>query len=143
MMGLFTDLAFMIKDLVPVDLPEWSVYLLLREIISIVLQKKVHKNTHHLLRTIVTEHHILFQKVFDSKLTPKLHLMIHYADVMELIGPICILSSMRFESFHRIFKNIIKNLNCRKNILESCFFKIRMRYASFFLSFKSMTRANI
>lgn len=108
-----------------------------------MLQKKVHRNTHNLLRMLVSEHHVLFQTVFQKQLTPKLHFMIHYADIMEKIGPICFLSSMRFESFHRIFKNIIKNLNCRRNILKSCFFKIRMRHASFFLKFNSIGNSSI
>lgn len=138
MLVLFTSFGFMVGDLVPEDAPEWCVYLAMREIISIVLQKKVHKKTHYLLRDLVAEHHTMFQKVFKKKLTPKLHFMIHYSNIMRLIGPISGISSMRFESFHRIFKNIIKNINCRKNILQSCFFKTRMRYASIFLKFQSM-----
>lgn len=47
MLVLFTNLAFMVGDLVPEDAPEWSVYLLLREIISILLKKKIHKSSHH------------------------------------------------------------------------------------------------
>lgn len=69
--------------------------------------------------------------------------MTHYPNILEELGPICGISSMRFESFHCIFKHIIKNNNCRKDILESCFFKIRMRYASMFLKFKSIVNADI
>lgn len=143
MLVLFTNFAFIVGDLVPEDAAAWEVYLLLREIIAIVLQKKIRKNTHHLLRSLVSEHHILFQKVFQKTHTPKLHFMVHYADIMEQLGPICSISSMRYESFHRIFKNIIKSINCRKDIVESCFFKIRMRYASLFLKFKSLTNSHI
>lgn len=42
-----------------------------------------------------------------------------------------------FESYHKIFKNVIKNITCRKNLLKSCLFKIRMRYAHFFMNFQS------
>ncbi len=94
----------MIGDLVPKESPEWSVNLVLTEIISIVLRKKLHKNTNFLLRDLVTEHHTLFQNVFKKKLTPKLHFMIHYFQIMKKVGPISGISSMRFESFHCIFK---------------------------------------
>lgn len=143
MLVLFTSFGFMIGDLVPKESPEWSVYLVLTEIISIVLRKKVHKNTHFLLRDLVTEHHTLFQNVFKKNLTPKLHFMIHYPNIMKKVGPISGISSMRFESFHCIFKQIIKNITCRKSILESCFFKTRMRFASMFLKFRSIGNSTV
>lgn len=139
MLVLFTNFGFIIGNFVPEDAPEWSVYLIMREIISIVLQKKVHKNTHYLLRDLIVEHHTLFKEIFKKDLTPKLHFMVHYPNVMKEIGPISGISSMRFESFHRIFKNTIKVINCRKNLLESCVFKIRMRCASMFLNLQSTT----
>lgn len=136
---LFANFSFIVGDLVPEDAPEWLVYVLLREIISLVLQKKIHRSTHHLLKDLVSEHHTEFQSVFNKKLTPKLHFMVHYPRAMEMLGPISNISSMRFESFHCIFKNVIKNSNCRKDILQSCFFKMRMRFASMFLKFESLT----
>lgn len=89
MLVLFTNFGLMVGDLVPEDAPEWSVYLLMRQIIAIVLQKKIHKSTHYLLKDLVAEHHILFQKVFKTTLTPKLHFMVHYSKIMKKIGPIC------------------------------------------------------
>ena len=68
--------------------------------------------------------------------------MVHYATIMSLIGPLCYVSSMRFESFHRIFKNVIKNITNRRSILESYAFKIKMRYAKIFLNFTSLRNAN-
>lgn len=50
---------------------------------------------------------------------------------------------MRFESFHKIFKNTIKNIYCRKDILESCAFKIKMRYANLFLTFQTLQKSNL
>lgn len=138
MLTLFCHFPYIVGDLVEPDLPEWQIYLMLREIISIVLEKVIHKDTHILLKTLITEHHELFQTIFKKRLSPKLHFMIHYPRIMKSIGPLCYVSSMRFESFHRIFKIIIKNINCRKNITQSCAFKIKMRCASLFLNFKSL-----
>lgn len=50
---------------------------------------------------------------------------------------------MRFESFHKIFKNIIKYIYCRKDILESCAFKVKMRYANLFLTFQTLQKSNL
>ena len=67
MLVLFTSLSLMIEDLVPDNSPEWDVYLVMREIVSVVLQKKVHKNTHIWLRDLVAEHHSMFQTIFKQE----------------------------------------------------------------------------
>lgn len=103
------------------------------------MQKTIHKDTHILLQTLIKEHHELFQSVFKTELSPKMHFMVHYPRIMRSIGPLCYVSSMRYESFHKIFKNIIKNNNCRKNITASCAFKIKMRYADLFLNFETLS----
>jgi len=92
---------------------------------------------------MIAEHHTEFQRVFKKELTSKLHFMTHYPFILEQLGPICSISSMRFESLHCIFKHIIKNNACRKDMLESCFFKIRMRYASMFLKFNSIVSNDV
>lgn len=137
MLVLFTHFALMIGDLVDPDIPEWRLYLLTREILAIILEKKMHRETPKLLRSLISEHHELFKKLFSKNFTPKMHFALHYPNIMERIGPLCHVSSMRFESYHKIFKNVIKNINCRKNLLKSCLFKLRMRYANFFLDFQS------
>lgn len=70
-------------------------------------------------------------------MTPKMHFGIHYPNILDDVGPLCHVSSIRFESFHKIFKNVTKNVTCRKNLLKTCIFKLRMRYANFFLNFNS------
>jgi len=48
MLLLFNNFAFIVGDLVPEDADELSLYML-RGITALVLQKKVHRDTHHLL----------------------------------------------------------------------------------------------
>lgn len=136
---LFVHFAFIIGDLVVHRYcPEWKIYLLMREIISTVFEKIVHRNAKFLLRKLISEHHELFLKTFrDQHLTPKMHFMLHYPEILDLVGPIFFLSTLRFESFHTIFKSVVKNIKCRKNIVKSCSVKIQMRYANLFLNFKS------
>lgn len=143
MFVLFTHFAFIIGDYVDKDIPEWGLYLLTRDILGIILEKKVHKDTPQLLRSLICGHHELFKKLFTKKFTPKMHFAIHYPNIMEQIGPLCQVSSMRFESYHKIFKIIVKNISCRKNLLKSCLFKLKMRYANFFLNFKSFYDSKI
>lgn len=138
MLTLFSHFAFIIGDLVrDKDRPEWKVYLLMKEVVTIVRQKCVHKDTKFLLRKLIAEHHELFLKTFNRSLTPKMHFMIHYPDILNSMGPICALATLRFESFHTIFKSIVKNLKCRKNIVKSCSYKMQMRLANLFLNFES------
>jgi len=139
---LFTHFAFIIGDFVDRDVPEWCLYLLTREILAIVMQKKIHKDTPILLRSLISEHHDLFKKLFAKNFTPKMHFALHYPKIMNEIGPLCHVSCMRFESYHRIFKNTIKNVNCRKNLLKTCLFKLRMRYANLFMNFRSFFDSN-
>lgn len=87
--------------------------------------------------------HELFQSVFHKSLSPKMHFMTHYPRIMNGIGPLCNVSSLRYESFHKIFKNMIKNNNCRKDIIASCVFKVKKRCAHIFINFKTLNEFSV
>lgn len=126
MLTLFLHFPYIVVNVVDDhELPKWQVYALLREIVEIVLRKSVHKDTHILLKTLIAEHHELFQTTFKRELSPKLHLMTHYPSFMKYIGPLVFVSSMRFEPFHTIFKTIIKGNNNRINIILN---RARLKY---------------
>jgi hypothetical protein len=140
MKTLFIHLPFIIGDYVEEGIDEWKVYLLCREIFNLVNRKTVHKDTHILLKTLVTEFETSLLQTFDIKLTPKCHFLTHYPNVMKDIGPLPHVSAIRFESFHRIFKATLNTISCRKNLLKSCSFKVQMRLANFFFKFKSFRK---
>jgi len=69
-------------------------------------------------------------KLSGSNLKPKHHFMLHYSEIIRKIGPLKTFWTMRFESKHRMSKNICKNINNFKNITKS----VAQRYALGFAS---------
>ncbi|RYA67249.1 hypothetical protein DD595_26405, partial [Enterobacter cloacae complex sp. 4DZ3-17B2] len=54
--------SMLVGDLVPHD-DVWQLYLILRQIVDIVLSRRVQKGCGPLLSNLVTEHHTLFNKL--------------------------------------------------------------------------------
>lgn len=135
MYNLFMHFGLIIGDLFDLcDAPEWCIYISLREIISIAQQKVVHINQHEHLQSLISEHHDNYIKYFGP-LKPKHHFMTHYARIQKTVGPLSHLSSIRFESFHRKFKNIAKSTQCRKNILQTFAIKYQMQLSDMMAGF--------
>jgi hypothetical protein len=55
---------------------------------------------------------ILFK---DSIITPKMHYLSHYPDLIRKFGPLIRFSTKRFETKHYYFKQLITNLKSFKN----------------------------
>lgn len=116
---LFVNFSLIIGHKINPELDEWKLYMNLRQIIDIVTSKVISKHTHELLENLVEEHHELYLKCFTDTLKPKHRLLNHYARIMRITGPLIALSSMRFESFHKKFKNVSKSVTCRKHLLTT------------------------
>lgn len=135
MYNLFMHLGLIIGDLFDIcEAPEWCIYISLREIISIAHQKVLHINQHEHLESLISEHHENYIKYFGA-LKPKHHFMTHYSRIQKTVGPLSQLSSIRFESFHRKFKNIAKHTQCRKNILQTFAIKYQMQLSNMMSDF--------
>jgi hypothetical protein len=117
MMCLMKNLPIMTGDLVPVDEPAWLLYLCLRHILDIVLSSDVCNAQLILLQTLVAEHHQDYVHLFDDNLKPKHHFMLHYAEAISCLGPLCFIWSMRFESKHGEAKKTAA-INC--NYVNIC-----------------------
>lgn len=134
---LVVNFAFIIGHRVNKYSPEWKLYLVLRQILSIVTAKTVHIRTYQLLSSLVSAHHALYLQCFpEDNLKPKHHFMAHYPRIMQAIGPLSSVSCMRYESFHKKFKNISKVVNCRINLLTTFAKKIEFQLSHFFLYFE-------
>lgn len=116
------------------DAEEWQLYILLRDILSIVLAKSYHTDTVLLLQTIITEHNELYIKCFSDTLKPKHHFLLHYPQIMAQVGPLCNIWSMRFESMHKEFKNISKTVTCRINLIHTFAIKDQLKSANMLLN---------
>lgn len=63
-------------------------------------------------------------------LQPKHHMMIHYPGVILRMGPLCQLSSLRYEAKHVVVKKMIPNNTCYKNIAKTLSKRHQMRWSS-------------
>lgn len=57
------------------------------------------------------------QVVFGVKLIPKLHNLVHYIRIIKAMGPIVYMNTQRFESKHKVFKQIISR---SPNFINTC-----------------------
>lgn len=79
---LLQVLPFLVGDLVSVGSEHWHLFILLREICSIVFAPVVTYGLAVFLTQLIIEHHTLFKKLYDRNLIPKHHFMTHYPRMM-------------------------------------------------------------
>lgn len=135
---LLINFGLIIGHRVDHDCPEWHLYIVLRQILSIVTSKTIHCRTYELLESLVSEHHELYLQCFQDTLKPKHHFMVHYARILHMVGPTGLISSMRYESYHKKFKNVANVISCRKSLLTTFATKIEYQIANFFFNFKGL-----
>lgn len=111
----------------------WELFILLRKIVSITLERSVTELTAELLQTLINEHHILYIELFGETLKPKHHFMVHYPTIMKIVGPLRPLWSMRFEAKHRPFKQYARAITCKRNICRSIAVKHQLMLSSYFI----------
>ncbi|KAE8738602.1 hypothetical protein FOCC_FOCC015916 [Frankliniella occidentalis] len=124
----------MVGDLIPENDPVWNLFLMLRDIISIVFAPSFSRGTEELLQVLVQDHNNTYQELFRADFQPKFHFMLHYAHLMTVVGPLLHLSSMRWESKHRELKQVARATNSRINLPYTVIMKCMLRLAYRFLS---------
>lgn len=55
----------------------------------------------------------------NSHLIPKLHILLHYSSIIRKVGPVMYMNTIRYESKHQEFKNIMKQTNNFQNIAKT------------------------
>jgi len=126
-------LSLMIGELVPENSEYWHLYILLKKITNIVLQKRVCVEEVFLINNLISEHHELYLKLFRTHLKPKHHHMIHYPMILKNSGPLSLIWSMRFEAKHKMFKDSARAITSRKNIAYTLSLKHQLKLSSWFL----------
>lgn len=105
MLNFFETFPLIISGLIGDEsIKEWLLYLNLRDILSILMSDTISETEIQLLTLLIIEHHELYLDCFNSSLIAKHHLMNHYAMILRFIGPVLQVWTLRFESFHQIFK---------------------------------------
>lgn len=82
----------------------------------IIMARKVTDENCNLLRELTSEHHKLYINLFDDTLKPKHHLLLHYSRIMQQIGPLKYVSSIRFEAKHKELKQTANAITSRKTL---------------------------
>jgi len=126
-------LSLIIGESVPENSEFWHLYILLKKIVNIVLQKMVCEEEAFLLHNLISEHHELYLKLFRTHLKPKHHHMLHYPMILKNSGPISLIWSMRFEAKHKMFKDSARAITSRKNIPYTLSLKHQLKLSSWFL----------
>ncbi|XP_052003744.1 uncharacterized protein LOC127658461 [Xyrauchen texanus] len=131
---LLQVLTFLVGDLVSVGSEHWHLFILLRQICSIVFAPVVTYGLAVFLKQLIIEHHTQFKKLYDRNLIPKHHFMTHYPRMMVMFGPISQLWCMRFEAKHKPlkrhtnivgnFKNVSKTLSYKHQVQQMYSFKL-------------------
>lgn len=109
----------------------WKLYLNLREIMTIIFSREINTEMCDYLQLIIQEHHKLYLEY--SHLKPKFHLLTHYPRIMKEIGPVSNINSIRFESFHKFFKDVSKVSYCKKDLLKTLCVKNQFKMAGYIL----------
>ncbi|CAH0546898.1 unnamed protein product [Brassicogethes aeneus] len=116
MLTFISLLNLMIGPWIPENNTYWQLYLTLRKILEIILDKCIQPDYEQLLASLIFEHHFIYSIKLKQTLKPKHHNMVHYPHIMKMVGPLVHIWSMRFESKHRPLKTTA-NISCsKKNI---------------------------
>jgi len=122
-------LGLIIGDKVPTNSEFWSIYILLRKILDLVMSRCVEYDDSFLLHSLIDEHHELYLRLFKTHLKPKHHHMTHYPHILRNSGPLISLWSMRFEAKHKEFKDIAHSISSRKNTPYTLSLKSQLKLA--------------
>lgn len=128
--------GLLFSHLVPRGNKYWSLYILLRKILSIVLCGFVTPDMPRTLASLICQHHSLFLQLFSVPLRPKFHILTHYPYIMKLSGPLTKTSCLRYESKHRQSKLAANVIASRVNITRTLAIKHQLQLTSRFVNKK-------
>lgn len=108
----------------------WPCVVSLLKIFQIVYSEMIDNIMLEELKICVAEHLKMLKEFFDAKLIPKHHFMIHYANVIRMVGPLIYMSMIRFDAKHTDLKKIVRNTNNFRNINKTIAIKHQQALAS-------------
>jgi len=116
---LVTHLPIILRDIIPKlnqNFNKWKVILLLIKMLKIVLASIITNDMLKELQSTTKEHHELLIKEFFISLTPKDHIITHYAMIIKKMGPPKAFWTMRYESKNGYLKDLANKLKNFKDI---------------------------
>lgn len=105
-------LPLIIGDLVPESDEKWKLFIILRKITDLALSDTIDATSIKDKENLVSDHHAKFIRIYNVSLHKQ-------------IGPLKQMSSVRFESKHKILKDIAKSTTSRRDICKTIFNRLR------------------
>lgn len=97
----------------------WLVLETLLKAIQIIYSQKICEDDINNLDSYIAMHYTPLIEVFDAKLIPKHHHILHYPNAIRKMGPIIFSSMIGFESRHQFFTRAARNTNNFINIAKT------------------------
>lgn len=96
---------------------DWKLYLLFRKIVNIVFSFKIVKSDLDQMHLDICEFINTFKRLFPGETVKyKMHHMTHYKKLILKLGPLSLLSTLRFERLHQVAKGYLETSKNRKNL---------------------------
>lgn len=93
----------------------WQIIESLLRIVEIIYSDEITDSDLDVLNEMI-HIHLEGIKTHGMNLLPKHHFMLHYAPIIRSLGPLVTMNMIRYESKHKVFKDIAKNTHNYKNI---------------------------
>lgn len=119
----------MIGDLVVPNNEVYKYLIQLVKVLDMLLLPKFDAASIVQLRQTISDHHILYKKLFRDTLKPKFHLSVHYPTIIEQLGPLKYLWCFRFESENQIHKKYAAAINSRVHVPLTLGIKAALRFS--------------
>ncbi|XP_031549388.1 uncharacterized protein LOC116286933 [Actinia tenebrosa] len=94
----------------------WKCFMSLLEIMMLCFSHSISYAAILVLKNKIASYLPLFKELYNARITPKLHYLVHVPSLMFMFGPLIRSWCMRFEAKHSYFKNIAKVIRNFKNL---------------------------
>ncbi|KAK3926625.1 Digeranylgeranylglycerophospholipid reductase [Frankliniella fusca] len=119
--------AMLIGDLISTKDEVWQYYLVVRKILSFLYAPQIQTECIDSFSLLVASHHKLYIHLFNDTLKPKFHNLVHYARIMKQSGPLCHLSTIRYEARHKPNKEVAAATTSRRDPLRTVAIKNQLQ----------------
>lgn len=135
---LVMNLNVLIGDYITEGNKYWKLYLLLREILIHLHKKTINDELINYVEHLIAEHHQQFIDCFGY-FKPKYHFGTHYGYIMRTVGPVSLISSIRFEAKHQQFKEFARASRSRLNTLYTLALRLQLKIAYIILNYNELS----
>lgn len=113
-------LPLIVGHKIPLHDCKWESFLLLRDMLFYVCAPALDPGHILSMADIIDEFHECYRSCFpDVTVKPKFHYTLHYPEMIRRFGPLLHLQTLRFESKHNYFKELVCRSKNRKNMCKS------------------------